>query len=69
MSKLILPSGYQRKLNVNITIHEGKLVIQFDQLVQDWVMELGEAAELLKHLNKQVKELHKLHRPNDYSLN
>lgn len=67
MSELIIPN--QRKQDVNVTTHEGKLVIQFNPPVQNWVMSIEEGAELLKALNGQMRELIKKNKANDYSLN
>jgi hypothetical protein len=71
MSGLILPDYLQNKnpLQINITTHDNKLVIQFDRDVKDLALDLQEAADLLRGLNEQIQALINQNRSGDYSLN
>ena len=64
---LIIPNNIQQ---VNITIHEGKVVVQFLRPTTEMVMTVQDAADFSRKLAQVTAECYKLHHSaDDYSLN
>lgn len=66
MADLILPPGVRhRPTTLNVTVHNGKVVIQLDRLAKEIILSSGEAGQMAQALWRAAQVVQKQEKPEE----